>query len=298
MIPLTLCAIKSAVKNWERIQKNNANSLLISSNNDAHQENLPWASNIRQIFSTNGMLHQYLQKMNETDEVRYGPITEKLHQRMRDQFNQMSFGMINTSSKMKILNLLKNTPGKEIYLTHVTNSKHRIAMTKLRLSGHRLEVETGRYSNTDVEDRLCSYCQFTGQTVVEDEVHFLIKCPMLKEIREKSLSPLILQDTQSTDEEKFVLLMSSSEENDLRKTAKFIHQAFEEREIKLDVMNTLIELVSSTEKLLNKPDPGEDTKTKHPKMKKKSPTYEVKNISQNGLKITLCKVNNLPSLYP
>ena len=96
---------------------------------------------------------------------------------------------------MKILNLLKKTPGKETYLTEVTNSKHRIAMTKLRLSGHRLEIETGRYSNTAAETRLCSYCQFTGQETVEDEMHFLLRCPMVSEIREKILPPQILHDT-------------------------------------------------------------------------------------------------------
>ena len=294
MTPLTLCAIKSVTKNWERIQKNNANTLLISSNTDAHQNNLPWAFNIRQIFSTNGMLHQYLQKLNETEEARYGPITGKLYQRLKDQFDQTSFEVIKTSSKMKMLNLLKETPGKETYLTKVTNSKHRIAMTKLRLSGHRLEIETGRYANnTEAKDRLCPYCKFIGQTVVEDEIHFLIKCPMSKEIRENTLSSHILEDSQTTDEEKFSSFMSDSETNDLRKTAKFIYQAFEEREIKLDVVNTLTELVSSAEKLVNKPDPGEDTKRQPDKNRKNSecyPIYEIKNFSEQGLKMTLSKV--------
>ena len=167
MTPLALYAVKSVVKNWERIQKNDANKLLIDSNADAHRNHLPWAFNIRQIFSTNGMFREYLQKMNETEEVRYGPIAEKLFQRLKDQFNQMSFESIKTSSKMKILNMLKKTPGKETYLTEVKNSKHRIAMTKLRLSGHRLEIETGRWKknnknnktptqDTDAE-RLCAY---------------------------------------------------------------------------------------------------------------------------------------------
>ena len=136
-------------------------------------------------------------------------------------------------------------------------------MTKLRLSGHRLEIETGRYSNTAAETRLCSYCQFTGQETVEDEMHFLLRCPMVSEIREKFLPPQILHDTQISDEEKFSFLMSDNEANDLRQTAKLIYQAFQEREIKLDVLHTLSELVSSTENVLKKPDPGEDVKINH-----------------------------------
>ena len=288
MTPITLCAIKSVAKNWERIQQKKANQLLIFSNIDAHGNNLPWAVNIRKIFSTNGMLQEYLHKLNETEEARYGPMAEKLHQRLRDQFNQISFEVIKTSSKMKMLNLLKTTAGKETYLTEVTNSKHRIAMTKLRLSGHRLEIETGRYNKTDVVERLCLYCQFTGQKTVEDEIHFLIRCPMLSEIRENTLPSQILQETQLSDEEKFSLLMTDNATNNLRQTAKYIYQAFSEREIKLDVLHTLNELVSSTENLVKKTDPGGNQNMK--KTEVKTPTYTVKNLSQNGLKFTLCRV--------
>ena len=86
---------------------------------------------------------------------------------------------------------------------------------------------------------------------------------MVSEIREKFLPPQILHDTQISDEEKFSFLMSDNEANDLRQTAKLIYQAFQEREIKLDVLHTLSELVSSTENVLKKPDPGEDVKINH-----------------------------------
>ena len=34
----------------------------------------------------------------------------------------------------------------EDYLHQVTNTRHRIALTKLQLSNHKLDIETGRYS--------------------------------------------------------------------------------------------------------------------------------------------------------
>ena len=296
MAPLALCAIKSVTKNWERVQQKKANQLLISSNMDAHRNNLPWVVNIRKIFSTNGMLQEYLHKLNETEETRYGPMAEKLYQRMRDQFNQISFDVIKTSSKMKMLNLLKTAAGRETYLTKVTKSKHRVAMTKLRLSGHRLEIETGRYrhnktNKTDAEERYCKYCEFTGQKVVEDEIHFLIRCPMLNTIRVNTLPSQIVQDIQLSDKEKFSFLMTDNAANNLKKTAKYIYQAFDEREIKLDVLHTLNELVSSTENLLKKTGPGEGDKNKNVKKSHlNTPTYTVKNISQNGLKLTLHRV--------
>ena len=35
---------------------------------------------------------------------------------------------------------------REDYLHQVTNTRHRIALTKLRLSNHKLAIETGHYS--------------------------------------------------------------------------------------------------------------------------------------------------------
>ena len=60
----------------------------------------------------------------------------------------------------------------EHYLTHVTIPKHRISLTKLRVSSHQLAIETGRYNkpaSLPVEKRLCIHC---GK--IEDEEHFRI----------------------------------------------------------------------------------------------------------------------------
>ena len=111
---------------------------------------------------------------------------------------------------------------------------------------------------------------------------------MLSEIRENTLPSQILQETQLSDEEKFSLLMTDNATNNLRQTAKYIYQAFSEREIKLDVLHTLNELVSSTENLVKKTDPEGNQNMK--KTEVKTPTYTVKNLSQNGLKFTLCRV--------
>ena len=280
ILPLLLHTIKSATKNWERIQQGKANSLLVTSNNYSNKENLPWAANIRSIFSSNGMLLQYLQKRNETEERRYGPITNQLIKKLTDQFYQTAFETINTSSKMKTLRILKRVPGRESYLNEVTNSKHRCALTKLRLSAHRLEIETGRYNDTTEENRFCVTCQLEGHQVVENETHFLISCPMYKELRENLLPPQILHSKQISDQQKFVEIMTNY---DKRATAKFVYQAFNEREIRLDVLNTLNEIVSSTETLLK----NENKNASHPGTKD---IYQVKCLSNDGLKLKFFKI--------
>ena len=45
----------------------------------------------------------------------------------------------------------------EKYLFEITNFKHRQVVTKLRISAHKLTVETGRYNNTPYNDRLCRF---------------------------------------------------------------------------------------------------------------------------------------------
>ena len=59
----------------------------------------------------------------------------------------------------------------EDYLCQVTNIRHRITLTKLRLSDHKLAIETGRYVRPykKPEERICPICKKD----VEDEIHFL-----------------------------------------------------------------------------------------------------------------------------
>ena len=56
----------------------------------------------------------------------------------------------------------------------------RVSFTRLRLSAHRLRVETGRWTRTPREARLCR-CEL-GE--IQDEEHVIFKCPLTKDIRD------------------------------------------------------------------------------------------------------------------
>ena len=49
----------------------------------------------------------------------------------------------------------------------------------MRISAHKLEIETGRYTKTTREERLCKLCSLE----VEDELHFIMSCPKLSKRR-------------------------------------------------------------------------------------------------------------------
>ena len=82
----------------------------------------------------------------------------------------------NQSSKMRIYRKVKKVDNYrcEDYLHQVTNIRHRTTMTKLRLSSHRLAIETGCYMRPykKPNERICPLCKKEA----EYEKHFLISC--------------------------------------------------------------------------------------------------------------------------
>ena len=67
----------------------------------------------------------------------------------------------------------------ELYQTQVTNTGHRRALTKLRLSDHKLEIENGRHIRPKInrENRTCKLCSKPNkQAPIEGEVHFITRC--------------------------------------------------------------------------------------------------------------------------
>ena len=56
------------------------------------------------------------------------------------------------------------------YLKNVNIQKYRSAMSRLRMASHRLHIETGRWTSTDLTDRTCSYCN-----TLENEFHDWIR---------------------------------------------------------------------------------------------------------------------------
>ena len=56
---------------------------------------------------------------------------------------------------------------------------NRNAISKMRISAHRLPVETGRYSGTPRNERMCPLCK----NGVGNELHYLLECNMPKMVQ-------------------------------------------------------------------------------------------------------------------
>ena len=125
----------------------------------------------------------------------------------------------------------------EDYLHQVTNIRHRNIMTKLRLSNHRLAIETGRYMRPykKPNERICPLCRKEA----EDEKHLsVVSCPVYQEKR-KSLFECLYKEfkiliVKMSTENIFLLLLNPLSNNvDLQKiVAKHIHNCYEIRQKK------------------------------------------------------------------
>ena len=54
------------------------------------------------------------------------------------------------------------------------------------MSSHNLNIEKGRYNNENRRNRLCTVCHLND---VEDEFHFVLKCPLYDQLRRKYVKP-------------------------------------------------------------------------------------------------------------
>ena len=107
----------------------------------------------------------------------------KLFEREKEVFIQAALDSIQNLRKMRRYRLLKKSWALEDYLLTITNIKARIALTKLRLSNHNLAIEKGRHQDLQLYDRTCPFCP----EHIENELHFLIKCPTYESLRRRLL---------------------------------------------------------------------------------------------------------------
>ena len=107
-----------------------------------------------------------------------------LKQRIQDQEKQNLFHILELSSKCSLYKNIVDNITLQYYLLKYIPKDLRILLTRLRLSAHSLNVETGRYNNIARNQRLCLNCDMHE---IEDEFHFVLVCPKYSEIRKKRI---------------------------------------------------------------------------------------------------------------
>jgi hypothetical protein len=131
--------------------------------------------------------------------------------------------------KLRTYRKFKYQFGRESYLDVIVNTKWRLALTKFRVSAHRLMIELGRRTRTAVEQRLCPKCSLSQ---VEDEWHFLSVCPLYSEPRSKLLK-LLNEKTpllkQLPFDDQLCWIMASKDDEVINAVGEYVYMAMKMR---------------------------------------------------------------------
>ena len=212
-VPVMFFGIKNCIKNWHRINnEKEANRILLDIHQMAIDNNLPWPVQIKNKLDSIDI------DVGTEDDL--GRIHITVFERLRNNFHQSCFEEINSEhSKLRTYAKLKTEIGMEKYLNSIKNITERTAITKIRLSNHDLMIETGRYKEIPVQERLCPFCDNN----VETEQHFLLVCKTYQTHREQLFNELrmINQNLEIlNEEEQFVALLN--EPNTIKLVGNFL----------------------------------------------------------------------------
>ena len=140
--------------------------------------NVNWASQIKSLLDSIGMSYiWYNQNVNNINSF----ICEASC-KIKDIFKQNNTLLIERSTKCQFYKHLTDTFCLQNYVTKSLTCNVITAICKIRCSSHKLSIEQGRYMSVERNQRLCLMCNLSD---IEDEFHFILKCPLYKDLRKK-----------------------------------------------------------------------------------------------------------------
>ena len=184
-----------------------------------------WANEIKDLLSKNGFQYIWMNQ-HVSNPLKF---INEFRERAKSQYLQNWWSIVHTSPKLELYKHIKSQYEHEAYLDILSVRKFRRSFAQLRSGTLPIEIETGRYRGITREQRFCPICN-TGE--VENELHFILKCPVLHDIRKTYIqrkffiNPSIL---------KLGILLSSKNEQTIKQTASYIVNALETRTLILEL---------------------------------------------------------------
>ena len=176
-----------------------------------------WACQIKSILESHGMSYIWLEQSPNVD-------FKTIQNRIFDVFKQTWYTKINNSQRLLSYCRFKHDFVLENYLDNICIKKFRFALSRFRISSHSLKIESGRYENVAREDRKCKNCNLNA---IESEFHFLLVCPLYREIRKQYFKPYFCRWPTLR---KFDTLMCTENKKTTLNVAKFIYYATQIRQ--------------------------------------------------------------------
>ena len=126
-------------------------------------------------------------------------------------------------TSMRLYKQIKTTIERSTYLDILEAPKYRKVISQLRLSSHKLAIETGRHNKISLNGRKCTHCTLND---IEDEFHFALMCPFYSNIRNLYV-PSYFRNHPSVY--KFISLLNTDKQQLLVKLATYCVKAHDVR---------------------------------------------------------------------
>ena len=175
-IPLHMRAQISMLKFWNRIRHMNDDVLVKLAYKENVESNSLWCKSI-QVLNTSYQLHSRdwteIEFHNEIKKTLTSSFTNYWRNRIDNR---------DVEKKLQLYSKAKERFQIGKYLD-IPSFRERQIISKFMCSNHTLRIETGRHDNTPREERLCQLCNIEE---IEDEDHFIRKCPTYEQIRQEA----------------------------------------------------------------------------------------------------------------
>ena len=187
-LPMYINRFVKLIKYWFKVLSSD-NSIICNlydvSLNDIVLGKKNWASNVKDILYMNGFGDIWENQRTILNGDKW--FVSYFKQRLIDCFSQTWSNDLSNNNTLTIYKHIKHELEYAIYLEMFDNKYQRQLVTKMRISAHRLRIETGRHGRNRMErhERVCEMCD-TNQP--EDEFHFILQCSRYRVVRRRYIN--------------------------------------------------------------------------------------------------------------
>ena len=230
-VPLLCSAAVSYLKYWHRMV-NMKEGTLLSNAYDHNSKNVtPWFKGVKRLLELINVPIELATKINCSTLVKMLVCKCKIDFIEGWKSELFDDKRKQHGNKLRMYRMFKDYFEVEPYLQTCINQKHRMSLSRLRLSCHKLQIEIQRYSKTYIEPekRICKMCNLD---MCEDELHFLIQCPKYEDERSSLLKCVydVSPNVEGLDAKgKFIYIMSAPNIKIIKALGMYVYKCFQLR---------------------------------------------------------------------
>jgi len=192
---------------------------MLKADADIYPDKTSWVTLVRDLLSSMGFYEVWLsQGVGDMDVFMY-----VFKQRLHDSYIQLWHHRLDNSTRATFFREVVDFDF-QTFLKCINIQKFRIAFTRIIVSSHNLQVESGRWhrpTSIPLEDRKCTFCD-----KLEDEFHFILECSLYHDVRKQYIKKYFWCRPSMF---KLKQLFESKNEIVLRRLGMFIFKCFEIR---------------------------------------------------------------------